>query len=195
MMGPKDIERLARDARVEPGEQVDQRILAAAEAVLDRTFETKTVVKAQPVWKIVVNSGIAKLVVAAGVLVMAFVLGRQSLPEPVDVERLRSDLEVSLRTSLEPAIRKSVLNEVEERWEWALASSCLALREELDGQARRDLSELARLMQTARVVDRRQLSTTLGQLEFDRQQDKKRLDRRLQTLAVYVSGSGDTKVD
>ena len=99
------------------------------------------------------------------------------------------------RASLEPAIRESVLNEVEHRWELALASSCLTLREELDWQARRDLTELARLIQIARLVDRRQFSTALGQIEFDRLQDKNRLDRRLQTLAVYTSGSGDAKVD
>ena len=116
MMAPKDIERLARDARVEPGEQADQRILAAAEVVLDEKFEKKTAVKAQPVWRIVVNSRIAKLAGVAAVLAIAFVLGRQSAPEPIDAERLRSDLEVSLRASLEPAIRESVLNEVEHRW-------------------------------------------------------------------------------
>ena len=72
-MKSNEIERLVENIRFRPSDAASERIIARAEAVLDKSTKTKSTSAEQSVWRIAMKSGIAKLAVAAVVLVGVFV--------------------------------------------------------------------------------------------------------------------------
>jgi hypothetical protein len=125
-------------------------------------------------------------IAAAAVLVLGagIVIGRMTAPRPVDVERLRSDLEASIVASLKPVVQESVLAGLDERLAAALASSDTKLRGEVAEQISRDLesfasrfasdseermdkrfADLIDAIEAARVTDRRQVARALEQIK------------------------------
>jgi hypothetical protein len=119
--------------------------------------------------------------------------GRLSAPA-ADIEELRA--------ALEPAIRESLLTELNGQWQSAFAVNCAQIKEELHQQVRRDLTEFAaqtlaassamtnrslnqliELIEAARVRERQQVATALEQIEQERAQIK----NGLLTLAARTS--------
>jgi len=89
-------------------------------------------------------SGLIKLAAAAVLMIGAgFIGGRLSAPEPLDVQELQAALESSLKSSLEPVIRRQLLDEFENRLQLALAADRDTLKQELARQMRRDLETFA----------------------------------------------------
>jgi len=138
-------DRLKRLSQVEPGQE-------AADRAMQRVRDTLMSEKAIP--KLRLSPGdalrrrlppiIAKLAAAAVLMIGAgFIAGRVSAPKPVDVEALQAALESSLKSSLVPAIRQELLNEMDTRWQSTLAVSNAKVKDELARQVRRDLMEFA----------------------------------------------------
>jgi hypothetical protein len=147
-----------------------------------------------------------KLAAAAVLLIgLGYAIGRVSAPRPPDTEELLTSLKASLAASLEPAIRQKLLEEMNQRWQIALASSYLQLKDDLSQQYRRDLShfaiqtlaasntitnqrleELIAAINAAQTQDRQWFATALSQIERNRRQDKNQLAAGLETLAVQT---------
>jgi hypothetical protein len=138
----------------------------------------------------------AVLVLGAGVII-----GRAVAPRPVDVERLRSDLQASIIASLRPAVQERVLAEVDRRLESGLAANETSLRSELTEQLKGDLqlfatqfaagseqqmekrfTEFVRLVEQARLKDRLQVVRALEQVEQNRYRDRTQIQTSLATL-------------
>ncbi|MHC4621028.1 MAG: hypothetical protein ACYTEQ_25050 [Planctomycetota bacterium] len=148
----------------------------------------------------------AKVAVAAVLLVVAgYAVGRLTTPQPPDAEQLRSTLEASLKSSLEPAIRQNLLEELERNWQLALAGSYVGLKDQLNQQFRTELNEFGahilaasgnitnqRLTQLIEAIDaaqaqeRRWITAALEQIESNRRQDRQQLFNGLESLAVYT---------
>lgn len=153
----------------------------------------------------------AKVAAAAVLLICSgYVIGRLSAPRPADTKRLYVALESSLRSSLEPAIRQALLEEMSRRWQPALLQSCSQLREELSQQFRQDfnrlavqtlvasnavtnqlLRELVQSIDYAQTQDLRRVAAALCQLELNRVQDKTQLSNELKSLAYYTGDQLD----
>jgi hypothetical protein len=147
-----------------------------------------------------------KLAAAAVFLIVGgYAVGRLTAPRPPDLQQLHAALESSLSTSLEPTIRKGVVDELDQQWQMALAGSYVQLRDELSQQFSRDLNESAlrtlaasgvvtnqRLTQlvnainTAQIRERRWTAAALEQIELNRLQDKQQLVNGFETLAIHT---------
>jgi hypothetical protein len=144
------------------------------------------------------------LLIAAG-----YVAGRTAAPQPVDTEQLFASLE----SSLEPAIRRSLVEQTERDIGLALASNNARFSEELEQfkaelavQRRRDLNEFAgktlaissaatnQLLRelvisidSTQRQDRYRFAAVLSQMESNRRQDKTRLTHSMAGLAALTA--------
>jgi hypothetical protein len=99
-----------------------------------------------------------------------------------------------------------LLEQIDHRWQSALAQRCDGLKEELHQQVRRDLTEFAgqilnasgtltdqriielvELIEAARMRDRWRVASALDRIELSRLEDKTQFRNGLQTLAAYAS--------
>jgi len=166
-----------------PAEAVDAVVAKLAEAGGEREPGTiKETIK---------TFGFAKVAAAVALLVVAgYGVGRLTAARAPDMEQLQQALEPSLRSSLEPAIRQRLLEELNMRWGLALAGSYVRLKDELGEQFHREmnefgvqilaasgevtdrrLTELIEAINAAQVLERRQLAEVLGQMELERMSD------------------------
>jgi hypothetical protein len=147
-----------------------------------------------------------KVAAAAVLLIIAgYAVGRLTAPQAPDIKELRRNLEISLTASLEPAIRQKLLDEMNRRWQLALASSYLNLKDELSEQYRNDLNdyalrtlaassaltnrqleELIDAISTAQTQDRQWFTAALSEIELNRRQDKTQLASGLEALAYQT---------
>ncbi|MHC4426219.1 MAG: hypothetical protein ACYSYV_08995, partial [Planctomycetota bacterium] len=126
-------DRLKRLSQVKPAKE-------AADHAVQKVRENLMSEKAIPRLRLRLPPIVAKLAAAAMLLIGAgYIAGRLSTPEPLDVQELRAALESSLKSSLEPAIRQDLLEEMNNRWQSAFAANCDELKDELQQQVRRDL--------------------------------------------------------
>lgn len=167
------------------------------------------------IFKAVFRSHISKLAAAAVLLIgLGFIAGQVLAPRPLDIEKLQAALESSLKSSLEPAIRRDLLEEINNRWQSAFEVNCAQLKDELQQQVRRDLiefaaqtltasgtltdqrlMELVQLIETARIQDRRRIEEAFEQMELNRLWDKNRFGNGLVTLAAQTNELLRTKQD
>lgn len=154
------------------------------------------------IWMGICNSRITKLAAAAVLLIFAgYAFGRLSAPRAVDVDAL----ETSLKSSLEPAIRRNLLEEANRHWQLALAGSYVRLKDELNQQLRSDMNKFAvqilaasgavtnqRLVElidainAAQKQERRWFAAGLEQIELNRLQDSAQLRNDFATFAVLT---------
>jgi len=194
----KAIETLAK-TQVPPGpsqELVDATItkLTKASGALQDKME-----KIKRVDRIRISKSLIKIAAAAVILIASgYAIARLSAPKSPDIEQLQ--------TALEPAIRRKVLEDMQRYWQVALSSNYVQLKDVLQQQYRRDLSQFAietlaasnavtnqRLEQliesinTAQMQDRRWFTSALEQIELNRLRDKTQLSDGLETLAVLTA--------
>jgi hypothetical protein len=193
-------DRLKRLAQIEPSqdaaERAKQRVrdtLLSEEAIPNRGTGFQPV-RTRPGWPCHVFSlkaafrrrvppNGAKLAAAVVLIAAGVVAARLSAPPPIDVEELRADLEASLKSSLEPAIRRSVLDEADRRWQSVFAAGCAQLKDELGQQVRRDLTQFAAQSLTASGVQtQRQLSELIQLIEAARIQDRRNVEAALEHI-------------
>lgn len=163
-------DRLKRLSQVEPTKEACDRAMQKARDALiagEGRRVGPALSKAEWVAPPSLISGLMKLAAAAVLMVGAgYIGGRFSAPEPLDVQELQAALEGSLKSSLEPAIRRQLLNEFDNRLQLALADYSDTLKQELARQVRRDMETYAeqtlrtfsnlmdeRLMGFARIIE------------------------------------------
>ena len=124
----------------------------------------------------------AVLVLAAGI-----VIGRLSSPKPIEVEQLRVDLQASIIASLQPAIRESVLSDVDGRLEAALAARDERIATELVELLRQDLRVIAAELTTGseRLVDER-FADVVQLIEAARQTDRRQVAKALEQIRTQT---------
>ncbi len=145
-----------------------------------------------------------KLAAAAALLIFAgYAVGRLSAPQTADLDRLQEALENSLAASIEPAVRRKVIEDLGRQWESTLEAGYLALREDLTEQYRTDLLQAAaqtlavsnatthRLLEdliasiyVAQVQNRQWVAAALAEIDSTRHQDSTQFATALLSLAV-----------
>jgi hypothetical protein len=193
-------------SQIEPSSQATDRAIKRVRDALTSEQPSRARTNAR-VCRTVFGSPIMKFAAAVVVLFcVGYAAGRLSAPQPVDVEQLQAALESSLKSSLEPTIRRELLEEINHRWESVLATSCVRLKEELHQQVRHDLTEFAgqtlaasrtltdrrlieliQLIEAARMQDRRRVEEALELIELNRLQDKTSFGKGLQTLVAQTA--------
>jgi hypothetical protein len=123
-------------------------------------------------------SGLMKLAAAVVLMVgSGFIGGRLSAPKRLDVKQLQAAMESLLKTSLEPALRRQLHDEFENRMQMVLSAERDTLKQELARQMHRDmetyagqtlttvgnlmdqrLMEFARMVEEARIKDRQHVA-------------------------------------
>ena len=166
-------DRLKRLSQVEPGQEAaDRAIQKARDAMI--ASEDRRMGPAPPslIGRAMKLATAAVLMIGAG-----FIGGRLSTPEPLDMQELQATLEGSLKASLELAVRRQLLNEIDNRLQLALAADRDTFRQELARQVHRDtetyaeqtltavgnlteqrLMEFARLLEAARIKERQHVA-------------------------------------
>lgn len=149
-----------------------------------------------------------KLAAAAAILIFAgYAVGRLSAPRAADLDRLQEALENSLAASIEPAVRRKVVEDLSRQWESTLEASYVALREDLTQQYRDDLIQVAaqtlatsnatthRLLEElvasiyiAQVQNRQWVASALVELDASRRQDSAQFANALVSLAAATEG-------
>jgi len=192
------LRRLKILSQIEPTTEATDRAIQRVRESLSDKEKTR---ESTSLWQFP-KRPIAKFAVAAVLLIaVGFAVGRLTTPQP-DIEQLHSALENSLRASL--------TKDMDQRWQRAFTANCVKLKDELQQQVRRDLTEFAsqtlaasntlteqrliklvELIETARARDRRQVAAALEKIEYD----KKLLGNGLVALAAQTSELRDTKQD
>jgi hypothetical protein len=192
------LQRLKLLSQIEPTSEATDR---AMERVRNSLNDKEKIRESTSLWQFP-KRPIAKLAAAAVLLIAAgYAIGRLTTPQP-DMEQLHSALETSLRASL--------VAEMNNRWQTTFTANCVQLKDELQQQVRRDLTEFAaqtlaasntrteqrliqliNLIETARARDRRQTAAALEKIEYD----KKLLGNGLVALAAQTSKLRDIKQD
>ena len=149
---------------------------------------------------------------AAAVLLIAagYTAGWISAGRPLDIERLRKDLEISLKPSLQAAVYRDISEVMKDNWNLALANHTTQFQEEFEDfkeqinhQRHVDLTEFAAKtlsvsgavtnqllreliyeIQTTQMQDRHRFAAALEQIELNRVRDNNWAKNGLQNLAL-----------
>jgi hypothetical protein len=166
--------RLNRLSQVEPTKE-------ATDHAMQRVRDTLMSEKAIPKLYLRLPPIVAKLAAAAVLMIGAgFVGGRLSAPEPLNVQELQAILESSLKSSLVPAIRQQLNDEIDNRLQLALATERDMLKQELTRQVRHEHQIFAEQTLTAvsNLTDRRLM-------EFARTLEAARIKERQYVAAAF----------
>jgi hypothetical protein len=189
-------------SQIEPTPEATDRAIQRVRNSLSGKEKTQ---ESKSLWQFP-KGAIAKLAAAAVLLIaIGYAVGRLTTPQP-DMEQLQSALETSLRASL--------IEEMNNRWQTAFTANCVQLKDELQQQVRRDLTEFAaqtltasntlteqrliqliELIEAARERDRLQVAAALEEIEFSRMQDRSQLGNGLVALAAKTSELRDKKLN
>ncbi|NQV33148.1 MAG: hypothetical protein HQ515_10665 [Phycisphaeraceae bacterium] len=142
------------------------------------------------VWRMVQVAALLAVVIGLG-----FVGGRFSVDSHVDVDQLRTDLEMSLKSSLEASLvangtqlKSDILTLLHQDLS-VLTTQTLEASQVMTDQR---LTELIRLIETVRQQDRKQIVTALEQIEQDRLRDKIQINQGFKTLVAYTTDNKKT---
>jgi len=202
--------RLKILSQIEPSSEATGRAIQRARDTLVNKEKSQQHANAR-IWRNIFKSPIIKFAAAAVLLIaVGYTAGRVSAPQPLDVEELKAALETSLKSSLEPAIRQDLLEQMNNRWQSAFEANCAQLKDELQRQVRRDLTEFAaqtlaasgtltnqRLMELIQLIEatrrreRQQIEAAFEQIE----QEKTQLRNGLLAVAAQTNELMGTKQD
>jgi hypothetical protein len=136
------------------------------------------------IWQTVFKSPVTKFAAAAVLLLaVGYATGRLSAPQPLDVEELKAALETSLKSSLEPAIRQDLLEQMNDRWQSAFAAGCAQLKEELQRQVRRDLTEFAaQTLAASGTLTNQRLMELIQLIEATRRRERQQIEAAFEQI-------------
>jgi len=162
--------RLKALSQIEPGSEATGRAIQKARDALkdkDRTRQRA----GTGIWRIVFKSPIAKFAAAAVlILSIGYAAGRLSAP-PVDTEELRA------------ALRQDLLEEMNERWQSAFAANCAQLKDELQRQVRRDLTEFAaQTLAASGTLTNQRLMELIQLIEATRRRERQQIEEAFEQL-------------
>ena len=200
-------DRLKRLSQVEPGQEAANRaIQKARNALMSEKAIPKLRLSLRDALRPRLPPFLMKLAAAAVLMVGAgFIGGRLSAPEPLDMQELQATLEGSLKASLELAVRRQLLNEIDNRLQLALTTDRDTFRQELARQVHRDMETyaeqtlttagnlidqrlmgLARMLEAARIKERQHVAAAFDYMGA-------RFGDRLVTLAAQRDNRWDAE--
>ncbi|MCH8118182.1 MAG: hypothetical protein IIC00_00470 [Planctomycetes bacterium] len=161
-------------SQIKPGSEATSRAIQRVRETLINKEKTRQCTGTR-IRRKIFKSPITKFAAAAVLLIgLGYATGRLSAPT-VDTEELRA------------ALRQDLLEEMNERWQSAFAAGCAQIKEELQRQIRRDLTEFAvqtlaasgsltnqRLMELIQLIEatrwreRQQIAAALEQIEQEK---------------------------
>jgi hypothetical protein len=169
-------------SQIEPGSEATGR---AIQRVRDTLINEKSRQSSGTrIWRTVFKSPIAKFAAAAVLLIaVGYATGRLSAPPPLDVEELKAALETSLKSSLEPAIRQDLLEQMNNRWQSAFAAGCAQIKEELQRQVRRDLTEFAvQTLAASGTLTNQRLMELIQLIEATRRRERQQIEAAFEQI-------------
>jgi hypothetical protein len=194
------------EALVGLGTRLDAGMSARREKVLEALESVA------PAWSPVVRvsaflGGFVRMAAAAVlVLTAGIVVGRATGPRPVDIDRLRTEVEASVVAGLRQVVQDDVLTEVDRRMQAALSANDAQLERQVAEQIRGDLrafaaqfmsdsqalmdrrfAELVELIEAARLKDRQRVAKAFEQIELNRLRDRREIGFGLRSLAVQTA--------
>jgi hypothetical protein len=177
----KAIDALA-NTNVPPGppkELTDATVAKLSEAAESYKDDFKTI---RFVDRIKQTRGLIKFAAAAVILIAAgYTIGRFSAPKPPDVQQLQA--------ALEPAIRQNLLAEMAQYMQVGLANGYAQIKNELQQQYRRDLSDFAiQTLTASSAVTNERLQELIKAINTSQTQDRQWFATALETLALQTEG-------
>jgi hypothetical protein len=176
-------DRLKSLSQIEPSpEATDRAVQRTREALLNKDNEQQYTVAT--ILRNIFKNPISKLAAAAVLMIcFGYIGGRLSARQPLDVEELRM------------AIRNDLAKEMNERWQSAFVANCARLKEELQQQVRRDLTEFATQTLAASGTLTNQRLMELAQLiEAARIKDRQRIEKAFEQIELYQARLGKSLV-
>jgi hypothetical protein len=175
----KAIDALA-NTNVPPGppkELTDATVAKLAEAADNAQDEFKTI---RFVDKFKFAKGLVKFAAAAVILITAgYAIGRFSAPKAPDIEQLQA--------ALEPAIRQNLLREMVPYVQAGLANGYTQIKNELQQQYRRDLSDFAiQTLAASNTVTNQRLQQLIEAINTSQTHERQWYATALETLAVQT---------
>jgi hypothetical protein len=175
----KAIDALA-NTNVPPGppkELTDATVAKLSEAADSYQGDLKTI---RFVDRIKQTRGLIKFAAAAVILIAAgYTIGRISAPKPPDVQQLQA--------ALEPAIRQNLLEEMAQYMQVGLAGGYAQIKNELQQQYRRDLSDFAiQTLAASNAVTNQRLLQLIDAINTSQTHERQWYATALETLAVQT---------
>jgi hypothetical protein len=191
------VDRLKRDTLSQqvPKAVVEETLRRLADAQPDEVSGTD-------VRRIPIGRTLRLALAAAALIAVGCVIGRLSGPAPVNMGKLQEALAPSLAASIEPALRAKVVEDLQQRYQLALAATYVKVKKELTEQyhddlnrfavltlaasnatTNRRLAELVESIDSAQAQDLHRVARVLSQIEQDRVQDKTQFAAGLEKLA------------
>jgi hypothetical protein len=172
-------DRLKILSQIEPGsESINRAIQKTRDALINNENTQKYA--GGIIWLNVFKNPIIKFAAAAALMIcFGYIGGRLSGQQPVDIEELRT------------AIRNDLTKEMDERWQTVFAANCAQLKDELQQQVRRDLTEFAAQTLAASGTITNQRLMELAQLiEAARIRDRERIEKAFKQIELYQTKLG-----
>ncbi len=175
--------RLKILSQIEPSSEAAGRAIQQVRDTLVNKEKTRQCAGTR-IWRTVFKSPITKFAAAAVLLIaVGYATGRLSAPPPLDVEELKAALESSLKSSLEPALRQDLLEEMNERWQSAFAAGCAQIKEELQRQVRRDLTEFAaQTLAASGTLTNQRLMELIQLIEATRRRERQQIEAAFEQI-------------
>ncbi len=174
--------RLKALSQIKPSSEATGRAIQQVRDTLKNEEKTRQCAGTR-IWRTVFKSPIAKFAAAAVLLIaVGYATGRLA-PQPLDVEELKAALETSLKSSLEPAIRQDLLEQMNDRWQSAFAAGCAQLKEELQRQVRRDLTEFAaQTLAASGTLTNQRLMELIQLIEATRRRERQQIEAAFEQI-------------
>lgn len=171
-------DRLKILSQIEPGsESINRAIQKTRDALINK--ENTQQYTGRKIWRNVFKNSIKFAAAAVLMICFGYIGGRLSNSQPVDIEELRT------------AIRNDLTKEMDERWQTVFAANCAQLKDELQQQVRRDLTEFAAQTLAASGTITNQRLMELAQLiEAARIRDRERIEKAFKQIELYQTRLG-----
>jgi len=175
--------RLKALSQIKPSSEATDRAIQQVRDTLINEEKTRQCAGTR-IWQTVFKGPVTKFAAAAVLLIaVGYATGRLSAPPPLDIEKLQAALEISLKSSLEPAIRQDLLEQMNDRWQSAFAAGCAQLKEELQRQVRRDLTEFAaQTLAASGTLTNQRLMELIQLIEATRRRERQQIEAAFEQI-------------
>ena len=175
--------RLKALSQIKPSSEATDRAIQRARDTLINKEKSRQRAGTK-IWRNIFKSPITKFAAAAVLLItVGYTVGRVSAPPPLDMEELKAALETSLKSSLEPAIRQDLLEQMNNRWQSAFEANCAQLKDELQRQVRRDLTEFAaQTLAASGTLTNQRLMELIQLIEATRRRERQQIEAAFEQI-------------